>query len=268
MTPLDGGMIRMATYRFRSLLARKWRKGRLMLAGDAAHQMPPFLGQGMCAGLRDAWNLGWKLDRVLKGHSPASLLDTYEAERSPHVDAVTRMSIEMGRVICVHDRAAAQGRDEAFLSGKVAPPPSFPPLLDGLIARKEEGSPFGCAGALLPHDEIERDGRRLRLDEAAGRNLALVTRERIDDARLDRLGIVQIVLGKDGWRDVTGKLTGWLETRNDVAYLARPDFYAFGSASTVAAVFTLIDRLEEILEGQRREGKDPALDGVSNACNQ
>jgi 2-polyprenyl-6-methoxyphenol hydroxylase-like FAD-dependent oxidoreductase len=268
MKPGEGEIIRRATYRFQSRLVQGWRKGRLMLAGDAAHLMPPFMGQGMCGGLRDAWNLGWKLNLVLDGSASESLLDTYEVERSPHIDAVIRMSMKMGRVICELDPQAARARDDKFFFCEVLPPPPFPSLSGGLTAHMDDGTPLGRAGALLPHDEIEKDGRKLRLDDFTGRNLTLVTRQRIEDPRLDTLCIVQVVLGENGWRDVNGRLLGWLEAGGDVAYLARPDFYAFGTASTVAEVGELIDRLEQALKGDYPSNKSSALGEVSNARNQ
>jgi 3-(3-hydroxy-phenyl)propionate hydroxylase len=92
-------LVRAATYRFHALEAERWRDGDVFLAGDAAHQMPPFMGQGLCSGVRDAANLAWKLAEVVHGQSPDALLDTYEAERRPHVAAVTALSIEAGRLI-------------------------------------------------------------------------------------------------------------------------------------------------------------------------
>ena len=90
--PDDATLWRAASYRFHALVAREWRRGRIFLAGDAAHQQPPFIGQGMCQGIRDVGNLVWKLDRVLKGHSGAGLLDTYGEERVEHVASSRRAS--------------------------------------------------------------------------------------------------------------------------------------------------------------------------------
>ncbi|WP_425638614.1 bifunctional 3-(3-hydroxy-phenyl)propionate/3-hydroxycinnamic acid hydroxylase [Agrobacterium radiobacter] len=246
----DGELIRSASYRFRSLLAGGWRKGRMLIAGDAAHLMPPFMGQGMCAGLRDVWNLGWKLNRVLDGSAPENLLDTYEAERSPHVDAVIRISMAMGQVICVPDPEAARRRDEAFFAGNLPPPPAFPPLSGGIIARDGDGKPIGGAGELLPHDDLARGDIRVRLDDLVGRDLVLVTRIAVDDGRLERLGIRQIFLGEAGWRDINGRLTHWLDSRGAVAYLARPDFYAFGTAANTDEIDTLLETVEGMLGGR------------------
>lgn len=244
MTPSDGKLIRRATYRFRSLLAQGWRKGRFLLAGDAAHLMPPFMGQGMCAGMRDVWNLGWKLDRVLKGRSSERLLDSYEAERAPHVDSIIRISIAMGKVICMPDENAAQERDEAFFSGRVPSPPSFPGLVAGAIARDAEGRPVGCAGQLLPHDILERDGAVARLDDIIGRNFALLTRSSVSATLTSPLDIKQIVLGDNGFRDINGRLSNFLDSVGAHAVLARPDFYAFGSVPQADDVEGLIRSLE------------------------
>jgi hypothetical protein len=245
--PDEGELVRRATYRFRSRLARGWRKGRMLLAGDAAHLMPPFMGQGMCAGIRDAWNLGWKLDRVLKKTSPDSLLDAYEAERSPHVDAIIRISMELGRVICVQDQQAAQARDAAFFAGKAPPPPPFPSLTGGLIARDASGAPLGCAGALLPHDILEKDGVRMRFDDITGRKFVLLTRTILNDARLRSIGVEQIAIGEGGYRDVHGRISRFLDDNHAPVVIARPDFYAFGSVATLAGLPGLARQLDVAL---------------------
>ena len=102
VTAENAALVRAARYRFHALVAEQWRggpEGRVFLCGDAAHMMPPFMGQGMCSGIRDAVNLGWKLVEVVQGASPRRLLDTYETERRPHVEAVTDLSIEAGRTL-------------------------------------------------------------------------------------------------------------------------------------------------------------------------
>jgi 3-(3-hydroxy-phenyl)propionate hydroxylase len=98
VTAQNADLVRAVGYRFHALVAERWRDGNVFLAGDAAHQMPPFMGQGMCSGIRDAANLAWKLAEVTHGGEP-SLLDSYEAERRPHVAAVTALSIQAGLLL-------------------------------------------------------------------------------------------------------------------------------------------------------------------------
>lgn len=100
--PDTADLVRAAAYRFHALVAERWRGGpggRVLLAGDAAHQMPPFMGQGMCSGVRDSANLGWKLAAVVADHAPPELLDSYERERRPHVEAVIDLSVQAGRLL-------------------------------------------------------------------------------------------------------------------------------------------------------------------------
>jgi 3-(3-hydroxy-phenyl)propionate hydroxylase len=104
LTPDEATLWRAASYRFHALVAREWRRGRVFLAGDAAHQQPPFIGQGMCQGLRDSANLVWKLDHVLHGHSGEALLDSYGEERGDHVRELTTRIKAIGQVICERDR--------------------------------------------------------------------------------------------------------------------------------------------------------------------
>ncbi|WP_018534102.1 MULTISPECIES: FAD-dependent monooxygenase [unclassified Streptomyces] len=115
-TPDNTTIERHAVYTFQARWADTWREGRLLLAGDAAHQMPPFAGQGMCSGLRDAMNLAWKLGLVLQGTTSAALLDTYTSERRDHVQHTIGMSMALGRVICVPDEAEAAERDARMIA--------------------------------------------------------------------------------------------------------------------------------------------------------
>ncbi|WP_426574910.1 bifunctional 3-(3-hydroxy-phenyl)propionate/3-hydroxycinnamic acid hydroxylase [Aquihabitans sp. McL0605] len=143
ITPADATLERHAVYRFQARWAEHWHAGNVLLAGDAAHQMPPFAGQGMCSGLRDAANLAWKLDLVLTGTSSPDLLDAYEVERTDNVRAVIDFSMELGRVICITDPAEAAERDTLMAGGvdgdAVAAPPPLPGVTGGLV---HDGDPL------------------------------------------------------------------------------------------------------------------------------
>ena len=112
--PTNARLERHAVYTFQATRAAQWQLRRAFLAGDAAHQMPPFAGQGMCAGLRDAANLAWKIDLVLGGHASPDLLSTYDQERRASAHAAIDFSVELGKVICVPDPAEAAAHDEAM----------------------------------------------------------------------------------------------------------------------------------------------------------
>jgi 3-(3-hydroxy-phenyl)propionate hydroxylase len=120
----DYDLVRAVVYTFHALVATTWRAGRLLLAGDSAHQMPPFLGQGMCAGIRDAANLAWKLARVLRGESTARLLDSYQSERQPHVRTIIETAVAAGSIIQTTDPELARLRDRQLASDPSAAPPA------------------------------------------------------------------------------------------------------------------------------------------------
>jgi 3-(3-hydroxy-phenyl)propionate hydroxylase len=163
---------RRAVYRFHAVCAQSWRKGRVFLAGDAAHQMPPFMGQGLCSGVRDAANLGWKLMAVLRGDAPLTLLDTYQSEREPHVRAITEMAIFMGQVVCMQNVEAAAKRDADMTAvpedQRRAPQPPLAGLTRGIV----EGHP--AAGRVAPAPLMAASGHRL--DDEIGLTPFMVTR--------------------------------------------------------------------------------------------
>ena len=112
--------MRSAVYEFRGRLAPTMRAGRALLVGDAAHTMPPFMGQGMCSGIRDAAALAWRLDLILRGLADDRLLDSYTEERRPQNEWIVNLSTEMGRVSCVLDAQAAAERDAALRAADAA----------------------------------------------------------------------------------------------------------------------------------------------------
>lgn len=155
---------RKAVYRFHGLVAQEWRKGNVLLAGDAAHQTPPFMGQGLCAGVRDAENLAWKLAEVFSGRASDALLNTYQPEREPHVRSMIEAAIFMGRVVCVQDEAEAEKRDADMLAARKAAPgsaaiPPAPALSGGAFV----ASPL--AGTLAAQTLRVIGGRPQRSDD-------------------------------------------------------------------------------------------------------
>ncbi|MGS0756737.1 bifunctional 3-(3-hydroxy-phenyl)propionate/3-hydroxycinnamic acid hydroxylase MhpA [Roseateles sp. GG27B] len=253
-------IVRHKVYTFRSLLANSWRKGRLLIAGDAAHVMPPFMGQGMCAGLRDDWNLAWKLNLVLDGKASDALLDTYQPERRPHVSDVIDLSMYLGRVICIPDPQQAAERDEAFFSGKVAPPPAFPCLTDGILRRGADGTVLAPAGRLGPHGTVQQGALCGRFDDVVGLGFVLVSRSSAAQAALgatqreflEALGAKRVVIYKagadvemhvDAWHDLDGKILPYMDQHDIDTMLVRPDFYLYGAASQASDVNSMVDDL-------------------------
>ena len=252
--PDQGELVRHTVYTFRSLVANRWRQGRVFLAGDAAHVMPPFMGQGMCAGLRDTWNLAWKLDRVMSGAADPSLLDTYEPERKPHVTDVIHASIFLGSIICMPDPQMAAERDALFLSGDAPEPPPFPNLTDGFLERAADGSVVAPAGDLGPHGTVRHKGRTTRFDNFVPAGFTLILAEPLTQADLTpesrnvlhRQGVRIVTVADrrqatdDQIGDTQGQILGFMEKRGVRAILVRPDFYLFGGASDAARLNAMI----------------------------
>lgn len=246
-------LVRHKVYNFRSLLAERWRDRRLLIAGDAAHVMPPFMGQGMCSGLRDAWNLAWKLGWVLDGLADDQLLESYQIERRPHVAHLIDLSIYLGKVICVPDAEAAAARDEAFFKRTAPPPPDFPHMSDGLFHRSASGSLQPGAGLLSPHVTIQRNGQAARLDELDGGNGFVLISRGLDPSTaasvLEGLPLHVVGLGQEAGaaHDVDGRLDGLFDAQGWSAMIVRPDFYVYGGAADAAALECLARSLADDL---------------------
>jgi len=252
---------RHAVYRFQARWVDTWRQGRLLLAGDAAHQMPPFAGQGMCSGLRDAANLAWKLDLVLAAKAADALLDTYHSERVPHVRAVINFSMELGKVICVADPAEAAARDAlmtaAVQEGQAVTPPPPPALGPGLVLDADPR-----AGQLFVQARVERGGATGRFDDVVGRGWTLLSAS-IDPAAalgvdaeaaafFASLGGTCAQVGSNGAvRDLDGRYAQWFEGAGVAVVLQRPDFYVFGTAPTPDRTPALVHRLRGALAAGR-----------------
>ncbi|WP_036511206.1 bifunctional 3-(3-hydroxy-phenyl)propionate/3-hydroxycinnamic acid hydroxylase MhpA [Nocardia aobensis] len=252
-TPDNTRLERHAMYTFGARWADTWRRGRLIIAGDAAHQMPPFAGQGMCSGLRDSANLAWKLDRVLRGVSGPALLDTYTSERSVHLQHAIAMSVELGKVICVLDPDQAALRDQRMIAGgadpaEVLPVTARPVLGEGIVRT-------GCVlgGTLVPQFAVEVQRSPRLLDDATGNRAVLLLlsdsgAEQILDAETRRtLPAIEAAAksisaaGDPDLRDFTGEWTRWFDTNSIAAVLIRPDHYIYGAVGDIGGIAGLVE---------------------------
>jgi 3-(3-hydroxy-phenyl)propionate hydroxylase len=225
-------LVRVAEYTFRALIADRWRDGNVFLLGDAAHLTPPFIGQGLCAGLRDSMNLSWKLAGVLAGDLPESVLDTYEQERKPHARSMIKLAkligtamTKGGRVGDVLRRVIAPrlhrvpGLRDRLLDGET------PPLSRSALVVGSRRSPAGklCPNALLA------DGQRY--DDVTGAGFVLVTgvrlspqqRAMLTDRRIKALEV-----------EAGSPLHTWLSESKVSAALVRPDFTVMRAGRDVA----------------------------------
>jgi len=250
MTPHNAELERSAVYCFQARWARTWNKGRCVIAGDAAHLMPPFAGEGMCAGLRDAVALGWRLNAILEDRLGADVLDSYTTERLAHARHYIEFSQELGKIICISDEAEAAARDarmKAELSrrGNAPVPTDVCQLGHGVWCAAS-----AHAGELSVQGVVETTGagcRRDRFDQAVGHGwlvigldadpaAALATPQR---EQLARLGGRAVTLGTPGTPhaavdaiDVEGTYARWLADIDARYVLVRPDFYVAATAST------------------------------------
>ena len=239
--PSNCELERFAVWRFQAKWADRWTKGRLAIAGDAAHLTPPFAGQGMCAGLRDAVNLSWRLDLILKGQADVGLLENYGAERIEHTKYWINVAVEIGKVICVLDPEEAKARDEALRAAiadpRLAPPPPPPPALGPGDWVESPG-----ASMLSQQGRVALDGRQGRFDEFVARGWHLIGLDHIPGgdlpadvkARFEALGGSRIEVSTTpklgAIFDEHGAYARWFAELGAAAVLVRPDHYVAFSA--------------------------------------
>ncbi|MEV0464918.1 bifunctional 3-(3-hydroxy-phenyl)propionate/3-hydroxycinnamic acid hydroxylase [Nocardia tengchongensis] len=234
-------LVRVAEYTFRAQLADRWRKGRVFLLGDAAHLTPPFIGQGMGAGMRDAANLTWKLAGVLRGELPEGVLDSYETERKPHARAMIRLAKLTGLTM------TEGGELGNRLRGLIAPRLPQVPGLTRMVTGGESPplhrsdlvvAPLlrHLAGRLIPNSRLA-DGRRV--DEVMAGRFAIVTADAppAEDRALceQRYGVViHAQPGTDLYR--------WLRRGHSVAVLVRPDGAVQRCGGSLSALYAALPR--------------------------
>ncbi|GAB2638161.1 bifunctional 3-(3-hydroxy-phenyl)propionate/3-hydroxycinnamic acid hydroxylase [Gordonia jinhuaensis] len=250
-TPENTVLERHAVYTFAARYADQWNRGRLALAGDSAHQMPPFARQGMCSGMRDAANLAWKLDRVLRGDSRTDLLDTYTSERKQHLQYAIAMSVELGKVICVLDPDAAAARDRRMIAGeadpaRVLPVTALPVLGAGVLA---DGIDIAALrGTTAPQFPVGSGAATALLDDVVGQGATVVIAPGVEvsadvaatiaelagaDVRTVRFGeeAGSGIAAPTTLTDPTGAWSQWFGAGGVAAMLVRPDHYVFGAVA-------------------------------------
>jgi 3-(3-hydroxy-phenyl)propionate hydroxylase len=224
-------ILRAVIYSHHVRVADRWRVGRIFLAGDAAHAMPPWIGQGMSAGVRDAANLCWKLAAVVKGQAPSTLLDSYQPERKPHLVEVTKRACRTGQIIKVRNRAVAVARNH--LMRNLLRVPAISNRLDKFTwlpeARYRNGFVSNvehrAVGWQIPQPWVsDADGTRVRLDDVLA-------------GRWTILHVGALPSGADAWGVPTIAITEpslaqWLRRRKAVAAVLRPDGFIYAAAGS------------------------------------
>lgn len=241
-------IIRHAEYTFRARVADRWRRGHLYIAGDAAHQTPPFVGQGLGAGLRDVFNLTWKLAGVLQGSAPEAILNTYQTERRPHVTRTVRMAVAVGWALTGgQDRAAAVRR--AGLSficrlpglSTAVLPASSPPLTAGPLVMRRTGK-HRLNGRICPQPYLESDHGTTRFDDTLGDGFTLLTSGPLPPICPIPSDVTHLALTALTWPDDSiNTLTGWLESHAAYAVLLRPDRVVMATARHQCGVPDLLN---------------------------
>jgi 3-(3-hydroxy-phenyl)propionate hydroxylase len=267
---------RSAVYRFHAVLAERWLKGRVFLLGDAAHQTPPFLGQGLCAGIRDASNLAWKLAMVLRSGATPNLLTTYELERKPHVRALVALAKEFGEIIGELDPEAARIRD-ATLRGQLergevetVRQRYIPNLCAGVIDTGAGAS--SAAGTLFVQPRIRAGDRPVLLDDVLEPRFLLAASSDAAQHWLTpsardlwrRIGGERVVIGNADQgpsaadapggevrhlTETDGLFTAWLSRHAGAAVVVRPDRTVFGVAGSAAELNRLVTALDQQIFG-------------------
>jgi 2-polyprenyl-6-methoxyphenol hydroxylase-like FAD-dependent oxidoreductase len=247
---------RHAVYTFRGRWARRWRSENVFLAGDAAHLMPPFLGQGLCAGIRDARSLTWRMIMVHNALAPSAVLDTYGPERLGHVRELIDEAVAAGRVICEQDPGRAAERDAEMRRrsndpGSTPQEPPHPRLGEPSLTLASGG----LDGRLAPQGRVRVADRSGLFDDVVGGGWQLISLgdltgllSEADSSWFREIGgVIADVSGEAGLEDVDGDYKHWFSTRQCDVFLARPDFYVYAAGDRADAP-AFISRLRDAIQ--------------------
>ncbi len=273
VTPETARLERHAVYTFRGRWARTWREGNVFLAGDAAHLMPPFMGQGLCAGLRDARALSWRLALVHRGLAAPAVLDTYGPERAGHVREIIDEAVAAGRVICELDVDRAAARDAEMKArarepGAATREPPHPRLGEPSLTIASGDSdgrlaPQDVDGRLAPQGQVRVDDRTGLFDDIVGGGWQLISRigdptellDADDASWFARIGGVTADLSAAGpVDDVDGDYERWFARHGCEVFLARPDFYVY-AAGRHSDIPRFVSGLRQMLQPVSTEGQ-------------
>lgn len=241
LTPDQAELLRVAVYTHRSLVAENWRKGPLVVAGDAAHQTPPFLGQGLCAGVRDAASIAWRLGAIVKRGAPDALVDSYQTERSEHARFIIQTATQLGTVLTSPDKSTLDALNKRIGregSGRT------PRLGAGVWV---SGGPADAGGTLAPQPTLA-DGRLI--DDAIGYRFGVVLTsalaEALDDSdrtRAEERGIVFVT--------ASGATAAWLGELESQAVILRPDRYYYGTFATATELASALASIGGLIAPSR-----------------
>ncbi|MGO4391297.1 bifunctional 3-(3-hydroxy-phenyl)propionate/3-hydroxycinnamic acid hydroxylase [Variovorax sp. M-6] len=274
LTPENAVLERSAVYRFQARWAKQWTKGRCAIAGDAAHLMPPFAGEGMCAGVRDAVALGWRLNAILEGKQGLEILESYTTERLEHAKHYIDFSQELGKIICIHDEKEAAERDTR-MKAELAERNNKPVPTD--ICRLGEGAwckDAAHAGELSVQGFVEAHGKHDRFDQAVSQGWMLIALDTdpadaltpLQHMQLAHLDGVTVKVGRPGTScdavDINGTYAKWLRDIEARYVLLRPDFYVAATASTPEQ---MRQRFEEVMSRLHLTLVDEAANEDRNA---
>jgi len=259
-TPDEFELIRTVSYQFRSLIAERWRVGRVFLAGDAAHQMPPFLAQGLCSGFRDSYNLAWKLDLVLQAKSPDRLLDSYEVERFSNARDTIIESARVGVNVNERDPEKVRARDAQLramqreIDARQTTLIAFrvPGFKHGVIGR---GAQTKASGDAFLQGRVRANGREGWFDDIAGRGFMIVARSADPTAALSAaerafwrsIGGTTVRIGTD-IEDSDGRYTKLMGEYGCDVIVKRPDNYIFAAGKSASDLPAIIAELRAQLQ--------------------
>ena len=218
LNPKDAYLERKAIYIFQSAIARKWRKGRIFIAGDAAHLMPPFMGQGMCAGIRDVSNLAWKISWCIKNNHNEKFLDTYQSERFSNAKEYIETTMRMGEFVNAVGSENITDNISSGPNGTKSMQSIKPKLGLGLGSNKDKNR-----GKIFPQ-LIMKNGKAL--DEKFSMSPLLLTSSKL--SKKISLNKIQSITDKD----IKG-LNNLLKSYNAKAIIVRPDRFILKTCKKV-----------------------------------